>query len=144
MDPAAVVAAGLIATAADTLLIYALPALGFPRLDLLGLVGSYFTSRRRMAYVLGTLVHFGGGVGLAFLYAWLWSRGWGAPTWGWGLLFGAIQGVLAMIAFPLALATHPRPPQAGLPLGWLLEMFLGSTLYGLVAAVIYAALAGGV
>ncbi|MFN3285893.1 MAG: hypothetical protein ACK45F_06390 [bacterium] len=78
----------------------------------------------------------------AALYALLWSTGAGAPTLRWGVVFGLVHGLVAVLAMPVMQSMHPR--RAQLPTGGTAAMgvLVGHGLYGLVVAAVYAAWSG--
>ncbi len=94
-----------------TALMYLAPAMGIPKMDMLGMMGTMFTAKPEPAMIIGTLFHFTMGVIFALIYTWLWSVGIGAATWLWGLIFGAVHGVVAVGVMPVMLGMHPRPPK---------------------------------
>lgn len=110
MDIISAIIAGLIATAVMTVLMYMMPAMGMPKMDIVGMLGTMFTADRGTANVIGAVLHFMMGAIFAIIYAWLWANVVGDPTWWWGLIFGAVHGVIAIIAMPLMMRMHPRPP----------------------------------
>lgn len=140
MSVLAAVIAGLVATAVMTLLIYVGPMMGMPKMDMIGMLGTMFTEDRGQATIIGGVVHFMMGILFALIYAWLWSIGVGAATWLWGLVFGAVHGVLAIVAMPMMLNVHPRPPKMELGPMMVAGIMMGHLVFGLVVALVYAAL----
>lgn len=144
MDIVAVVVAGLVATVVLTLLMYGAPLMGLSRMDMIGMMGTMFTGNKTAAYAIGTVSHFGMGVILALIYVWLWSLGLGDATWGWGVLYGAGHGLVALGSLPLMLKVHPRPPSMAMTPAVIIGMLLGHVVYGVLVALTYRALASGV
>lgn len=142
MDPIAAIIAGLAATAVMTALIYLGPMMGMPRMDMVGMLGTMVSPDQRVAYPLGTVIHFVDGAIIALIYALLWSRGLGDPTWIWGLVFGAVHGVIAIAALPMMLRIHPRPPAISPSMTVIVGMMMGHLVYGLLVALVYPAVAG--
>src|SRR3972149_1334072 len=103
--------AGLLGTLVMALLMIMAPRMGMPKMDIIGMLGTMFTASEGTARVLGILAHFMMGVIFAIIYALLWSFGIGSPTWLWGLIFGAVHGVVAMVMIPVVMRMHPRPTQ---------------------------------
>ena len=98
-----------------------------------------FVSNKKTAMVLGMIMHFMAGVIFALVYAFLWSLGLGSATWWWGLIFGAVHGVIAMVMIPILMRMHPRQPEmAGGPMV-MVGQLMGDLVYGLVVALVYAA-----
>src|SRR5712692_1865092 len=89
MNIVAVIVAGLVGTAAMSLLMVMGPKMGIPNMAIWEMLGSMFD--RQGNTTLGWMAHFMMGVVFALVYAALWSAGFGAPTLVWGLLFGAIH-----------------------------------------------------
>ncbi|HZD57228.1 MAG TPA: hypothetical protein VE136_10920 [Anaerolineales bacterium] len=80
------------------------------------------------------------GVIFAIIYALLWSFGIGSPTWLWGLIFGAVHGVLFMVMMPVMMRMHPRPPQMESGPMMMVGLLMGHMVFGLVVALTYSAL----
>jgi len=131
--------AGLLGTLVMTALIYIAPRMGIPKMDIIGMLGTMFTASEGTARVLGTIAHFMMGVIFAIIYALLWSLGIGSPTWLWGLIFGAIHGVVAIVMMPVMIKMHPRPPQMESGPLMAVGLLMGHLAFGLVVALTYAA-----
>jgi hypothetical protein len=85
------------------------------------------------------MAHFMAGVVFALIYALLWSMGIGSPTWIWGLVFGAVHGIVAMVMVP---ALMRMPPGAREMAGGAIAkagMLMAHLVYGLIVALVYAA-----
>src|SRR5439155_11251294 len=89
--------AGSTGRMAMILLIYIGPLIGLPRMDAVSMLGSLAAPSKESAVTLGGAIHFSLGVVFAVIYAALWSVGIGSPTWYWGLLFGAVHGMLIIL-----------------------------------------------
>lgn len=138
MDVASAIWSGILGTAAMTLLMYAAPLTGMPKMDMIGMLGKMFTANSSVAYPLGTVIHFMMGALFAVAYAWLWSLGLGVGTWRWGVLYGLIHGVIAAMVMPMMIKMHPRPPEmqmGGLAVAGIL---MGHAVFGLVVALVYS------
>src|SRR5215471_11132070 len=88
--------AGSTGRMAMLLLIYGGPLLGLPRIDVVSLLGSLAAPNKQDAVTLGGAIHFSMGILFAMIYAAFWSVGVGSPTWWWGIIFGAIHGLLVI------------------------------------------------
>ncbi|MBI4496891.1 MAG: hypothetical protein HY689_03190 [Chloroflexi bacterium] len=132
--------AGLAGTAAMTMLMYAAPMMGMPKMDIIGMQGSMFIANKATALAIGTMTHFMMGVVFALVYALVWSFGIGSPTWLWGLSFGAVHTVVAMVGMPMMVGIHPRPPEMKAGPMMMAGMLMGHLVYGLVVALVYGAL----
>jgi uncharacterized membrane protein YagU involved in acid resistance len=132
--------AGLLGTLVMTLLMVMAPRMGMPKMDIIGMLGTMFTASEGTARALGILAHFMMGVIFAIIYALLWSFGIGSPTWLWGLIFGAVHGVVAIVMMPVMMKKHPRPPQMEGGPRMVVGLLMGHLAFGLVVALTYSAI----
>ena len=139
MDLVGAIVPGLAGTAAMTVLMYVAPMMGMPKMDIVGMLGSMFTTNKGLATVLGLIAHFMAGVVFAILYALLWSAGIGSATWVWGLVFGVVHGIVAIVMIPLLMRLHPRAPEMAGGLMAKAGMLVAHLIFGLVVALVYAA-----
>jgi uncharacterized membrane protein YagU involved in acid resistance len=100
---------GLAGTLVMTALMYMAPAMGMPKMDIIGMLGTMFTPNQGTARLMGIIAHFMMGAVFAIIYALLWGLGIGSPIWLWGVIFGAGHGVVAMLTMPMMVKMHPRP-----------------------------------
>jgi hypothetical protein len=99
---------GLIATVAMTAILEASQGLGFSRLSLPFLVGTFFTADRSRAMVLGFALYVIGGWLFAFIYFFLFASV-GIYSWWFGALAGFVHGLFLLVsALPLLPYLHPR------------------------------------
>lgn len=99
---------GLIASGAMATALEASRLLGFSRMSLPFLFGTFFTMRRARAMVLGYITYLIGGWIFAFLYA-LVLQDFGAGSWWIGGLIGLLHGVFLVTVFlPLLPFIHPN------------------------------------
>jgi hypothetical protein len=144
---------GLIATVAMTAVLYAGQGLGFTRLNLPFLVGTFFTPNRPRAVVLGFALYLVGGWLFAFFYFFLFASI-EIYTWWFGALAGFVHGLFLLVsALPLLPFIHPRMASEyhGAtvkrqlePPGFLaLNYGYGTPLTTLLAQVVYGAVLGG-
>ena len=99
---------GLIATIAMTAILQGSQGLGLSRLSLPFLVGTFFTSNRRSAFVLGFIAYTVGGWVFAFLYYAVFASV-GFYVWWFGALMGFVHGLFLLVcALPLLPFAHPR------------------------------------
>ena len=121
------------------LLIYGGPFIRLPKMDVISLLGSLATTSKQAAATMGGAIHFTMGILFALLYAALWSIGIGSATWWWGLVFGAIHGILVVLLLALLMRMYPHLPQLlGGPLT-MVAMLINHMAYGLVVALVYSA-----
>lgn len=98
----------LIATVAMTAILQGSQGLGLSRLSLPFLIGTFFSSDRRKAMVLGFVIYTIGGWLFAFIYFAVFASV-GIFTWWFGLLIGVLHGVILLVwALPLLPYVHPR------------------------------------
>ncbi len=91
-----VLMAGIVGNVVMTIIMYSLPPLmGLPSMDIMAALGSVFPFRTS-PYILGFLVHFGIGIGLAFIYA-VFFFGWlPGPHWLRGALYSLLPWLFAI------------------------------------------------
>lgn len=96
INVASVLMAGIVGNVVMTIIMYSLPPLmGLPSMDIMAALGSVFPFRIS-PYILGSLVHFGIGIGLAFLYA-AFFFGWlPGPHWLRGALYSLLPWLFAI------------------------------------------------
>jgi len=145
------------------LLIYGGPFIGLPNIDIISILGSVATANKQAAVTLGGAIHFMMGIIFALIYALLWSLGIGSATWWWGLIFGAIHGMLILLLLALSILLYPRlsrmvsrqlmnesgatasnktepllPQMVSKPL-IVVTVFINHMVFGLVVALVYTA-----
>jgi hypothetical protein len=99
---------GLIATVAMTSILEGSRGLGFSRMSLPFLVGTFFVGNRRRALILGFSLYTIGGWLFAFLYYFLFASV-GIYSWWFGALAGFLHGIFLLVtALPLLPFVHPR------------------------------------
>jgi hypothetical protein len=99
---------GLIATVAMTTIMEGSRGVGFSRMSLPFLVGTFFSGSRRFALIVGFAVYTVGGWLFAFLYYVLFASV-GLYTWWFGALAGFLHGLFLLVcALPLLPFAHPR------------------------------------
>lgn len=130
--------AGSTGRMAMLLLIYGGPLLGLPRIDVVSSLGSLAAPNKQDAVTLGGAIHFTVGILFAIIYATLWSVGIGGPTWWWGLIFGAIHGLLVIVMLLLAMRRYPPLSEiiSGLPV--MVAILLNHIVFGVVVALVYS------
>lgn len=143
MNVIVAIIAGVVGTAAMIVTIMVGPAVvDMSRLDVTIFVGTAFTPDERRARAVGWLILSFNGSVLAIICALLWEAGFGSATWLWGLIFGAVLGIVTVLLLPLMMRIHPRAEEKP---AWparviALSIWLGHLVYGLVVALIYGAL----
>lgn len=143
----AVLAWSLVATALMTIILQGSQSLGYSRLSLPFLFGTFVTANRRLAVILGYLLYTVGGSLFAILYFLLFASI-NYSSWWFGAILGALHGLFLLLSLSVVSQLHPRiaseydPPRAGRnlePPGFLglnygrrtpLTTLLGQTVYG--------------
>jgi hypothetical protein len=131
------VIAGLAGLMMTTALLYAAPAVGLPRIDVIGLAGSMFTEGFLPTVVTGVVLWSGIGMLFAVLYVVLWNAGYGEPTVRGGLLYGLIHGNIVVALFPVFVAMHPALHGVTVPIGAAISLVLAHLAFGVVVAAVY-------
>ena len=131
--------AGSTGRMAMILLIYIGPFIGLPRIDPVSVLGSVAAPSKEAAVTLGGAIHFSVGVAFALLYTALWSVGIGRPTWTWGILFGAVHGLLVVGLLVVgAVRIYPEASPYLSQGRVLIAIVLSHIAYGFIVAVVYA------
>ncbi len=142
MDVLHAAASGLIGTIAMIGVIYILPlVLRRPPLNIPVFVGSLFSSRPRVAGLLGTGILLFNGAVIACVGRLVWSFGTGARGLLEGLAFGAVLGLLSIVVMKIMLAAHPKTTETR-PMSQTLialVLWIGHLAYGACVALILAA-----
>ena len=148
MNIVAAIVAGVVGTAAMSLLMVMGPKMGLPKMAIWEMLGSMFDSHGKNT--LGWMAHFMMGAVFALIYAALWSAGLGAPTLIGGILFGAVHfvivglmlGGIPMMHAGIKAGTAQAPGVLMLNGGimGLMGGLVGHILYGLVVALVSAAI----
>src|SRR5260370_27201408 len=120
------------------LIIYGGPLTGLPRIDVVSLLGSLAAPNKQDAVTLGGAIHFSMGVLFALIYSTLWSEGIGSPTWSWGLIFGAVHGVLVIAQLFTMMRLFPQLAGQFNTFLVILSILITHMVFGVVVAVVYA------
>lgn len=118
LDPVRALKAGFLATVVMTAVMYGLPIIGIPPMDIMAALGSVFPFKIS-PYVPGAIVHFSMGVVLALIYGLLFHGWLPGPNWLRGALFSLLPWLFAitLLGPSLELATRvfgtPTPSAAG-------------------------------
>ena len=129
--------AGSTGRMAMLLLIYGGPLIGLPRIDVVSMLGSLAAPNKQDAVTLGGAIHFTMGILFALIYAAFWSVGLGSPTWWWGLIFGAIHGILVIVMLFVVMRGRPHLSEAFNGFPGLVAILLNHLVFGLVVALVY-------
>jgi hypothetical protein len=142
MDVLHAAVSGLIGTIAMIAVIYVFPlVLGRPPLNIPLFVGSLFSSRPRVAGLLGTGILLFNGAVIACLGSLIWSFGTGARGLLEGLGFGAVLGLLSIVVMKIMLVAHPKATEMRPTSQTLIALILwvGHLAYGACVALVLAA-----
>lgn len=140
MEFGAAVMSGMVGVAATTIIHNMLPIIGLPRVNLAGVLGTWLLDPGGRAAILGVTLHFTFGALFAVLYSWLWSIGIGSIEYQWGIMFGAIHGLIAAAIVPVLLHRYPRPKEMLEGPITLVALFVLHLIFGLVVTLQYRAL----
>ena len=92
---ASAIKAGIVGSVIMTVIMYSLPLIGLPRMDIMAALGSVFPLKIS-PYIPGFLLHFGIGIALALGYA-LFFFGWlPGPNWLKGVIFSLLPWLFAI------------------------------------------------
>jgi hypothetical protein len=140
--------AGLVATLVMSMMLALAPKMGFPKMDIVGMLSTMFSKKGIPA--LGWLMHLMMGIIFALIYAFLWSKGIGSATWLYGLAFGAIHWLIVgiiMVMIPMVhvgirAGTAMAPGLYMTGNGGGVKAFIGGMMghmiFGLFVALVYA------
>lgn len=140
MNIAGAAIAGILGTIAMVVFLLVSPSRTGPfKLDIVGYVGLIFTPNLKLARLIGmSILTFNGAI-LAIIGAFLWDNHIGSATWLWGLIFGAVLGVLSLLVMLILEKIHPRSDDTDLrsllTIGFIL--WLGHLVYGLTTVLVY-------
>lgn len=90
-------------------------------------------SRRNL---LGWVLHFLVGLTFVIIYDRIWAWTELEPSWTTGLIFGAVSGIIGILAWMTMFALHPREPRIDFN-DYYLQLFFAHVLFGLGAAAVY-------
>jgi len=113
-----VIGAGAIATLVMTAIMYMGKAM-MPRqmpMDILYMLGSMMTLQKTPAYLTGTMLHAGAGIGYAAIHVALFvAFDFEDNLWAWGLLFGAVHWAIMGMVMGMMGSMHPRMKSGDVP-----------------------------
>jgi len=112
--------------------------LRLPRIDVVSTLGALAAPNKQDAVTLGGAMHFTMGILFAIIYAALWSVGIGGPTWWWGLIFGAIHGLLVILLLLVVLRKYPQLTEIFNGLLMMVAILLNHMVFGLVVTLVYS------
>ncbi len=146
MNIIAAIISGLAGTLAMSMLMAVAPALGMPKMDMVGMLGSMFGKANQ---TLGWVLHLMMGSVFALVYTSLWSIGFGGPSIASALIFGAAHWALVGFAMGMVPVMHVgiRSGEVQAPGLWMtsqggLMSFMGGLMGHLVFAVVVALVYG--
>ncbi len=132
------VIAGSTGRMAMILLIYGGPLIGLPRIDVVSMLGSLVAPNKQDAVTLGGAIHFTMGILFALAYATLWGVGIGYAVWWWGLIFGAIHGIVVILLLFLGVRVSRVFSEGTNRVRVVLAILLNHMVFGLVVGLIYS------
>ena len=144
------IVAGLVGTVVMTMVMVMAPKMGMPKMDIVGLLGSMF--KKEGVRPIGMAIHFMMGIVFAVIYAFVWSKGIGRASVGYGALFGTIHwlivglimGMIPILHAGIKAGTVKAPgiymTNNGGPKGFMGGL-VGHIVYGITVALIYSLIA---
>lgn len=149
MNILSAVIAGVVASLVFSMILAMAPKMGMPKMDIVGLLGSMFSTKTNLA--LGWMMHLMMGVVFALVYAFLWSLSIGAATWLGGLIFGMVQWLVVGVVMGMIPMMHVGIKSGAVqaPGMWMTNSggfmafmggLVGHMIFGIVIALVYAAL----
>jgi uncharacterized membrane protein YagU involved in acid resistance len=141
-NPLKALLGAFIATIVMTMMMYAAPMMGMPKMDIAGMLGSMFTGGQPAeagtgAWWMGMLLHFiNGTVVFALIYAYV-LYGWppGSP-WLRGLTWGFVLFVLAQIMVMPMMGMGAFSSKALAPMMMVMGSLIGHLIYGSILGAI--------
>ena len=116
---------------------YISPVFLLQHVDIVNLLGTMVAPPGSLAVSAGSLLFIVYCVGSAAVYAGLWQLGIGRPTWRIGMLFGFIQGLLAIAGLQILYSLNPNPPPIYMNGDKSFLTLVGSFVFGLLVAVVF-------
>jgi len=150
MNIVSAIVAGLAGTVVMSMLMAMAPAMGMPKMDIVGMLGSMFSKDGNP--MLGWMMHLMMGIVFGIVYALLWSQGVGSATLVGGLIFGAVHwlviglmmGGVPMMHAGISAGTVKAPGVYMMSNGGMMAFvggLMGHLLFGVVVALVYGLLA---
>jgi Thiol:disulfide interchange protein len=141
-NPSKAVLGGFIATLAMTMMMYAAPMMGMPKMDLAGMLASMFSGGQPPQAMsgmwwMGMLIHFiNGSVVFALIYAYV-LYGWlaGSP-WLRGLTLGLILWFLAQVMVMPMMGAGVFSANTPAPMMMVVGSLMGHMIYGAILGAI--------
>lgn len=140
-----IIVTGIAGTALMTAFVYLISHITGKQLKVIHVLGSMLTgqvtteknvSAQSSVFIIGLVSHYAVGILFAFIYQRLWSLGLGRPDILNGLLFGFINGLIALAGWRSFFAIHPNPPRIDLA-NFLLIIFLAHLVFGIGVVMAY-------
>ena len=150
MNAISAIISGITATLVMTMMMALAPKMGFPKMDIVGLLSTMFSKKSNL--LLGWMMHLMMGVIFALVYAFLWSQGIGSATWVNGLLFGAVHWLVVGVIMLMIPMLHAgiRSGEVKAPGMYMsangggmmafIGGLMGHMVFGLVVALLYVLL----
>lgn len=145
MDWLGIIVAGLVGTTVITVLMYAGPMMGMPKMDIAQLLGSMMLPQGSVAFAMGMMAHFIMGIVFVTIYAAVWNATGTEVAWWSGLIFGLLHTMVAAGGMAAMMPMHKEvkagrleSPLAGGAKG-IMGMLMGHLVFGLVVALVYGA-----
>ena len=139
---------GVVGTAAFTVLAYAGPLMGFPRMDIATMLGTMIVSDPAGAFWPGMAMHFMIGLILALGYAALFASWLPGAPWLRGAIYGLVPWAMAMVVvMPMMAVVHPLVVAGMMPAPGFFLLGMGTVmapLGSLIGHLVYGAVVGAI
>ena len=114
VNPISALKAGILGTVIMTIMMYSLPLIGLPPMDIMAALGSVFPFKIS-PYIFGAFIHLFNGIALAFVFV-LFFRSWlPGPNWLKGMLFSFLPWLFAITLLGPSLQLASQILGAGSP-----------------------------
>ena len=145
MNILAAIIAGIVGTAALSMVMAMAPKMGMPKMDIVGMLGTMFG---KFNSTLGWMMHFVNGIIFAIIYAFLWNSGIGSATLVGGLIFGAVHWLITGMIMGMVPMMHVGVKNGDVeaPGMWMTKQggmmafvggLIGHLIFGLVVVLVY-------
>ncbi len=149
MNIVSAIVAGLAGTVVMSMLMAMAPAMGMPKMNIVGMLGSMFSKDGNP--MLGWMMHLMMGIVFGIVYALAWSLGIGSATVAGGALFGVLHwlvvglmmGGMGMMHAGISAGTVQAPGVYMMKSGGMMAFvggLMGHLLFGIVVALVYGLL----
>ncbi len=136
------VLSGVFGTIAMTLFMYFYSFISHRFTKVIHILGNMLVGERnyyspnKMAFIVGSIAHFGVGALFSFSYFLLWNWGVFKINLQDSIMIGAVSGVIAIVVWKGYLSVHSNPPKISQG-HYFLALFLAHIVFGLVSVNVF-------